>query len=494
MKWTLSKSRILGYLQCPKRLYLEVHHRELVEYSASSERLFRIGDEVGKLAQEFLMPGGILIDYDPGLRKAVATTQNYLSDLLDITLYEATIQTQNVQIRADLLSKKKDVIDVIDVVEVKSSTSVKEQYLVDCAIRYWVMDEAGYRPTKINIAHINNQFVYQGDENYARLFEVVDITEDIGEHVGLVPEWISQANAILAGDLPEVKLGDQCTKPYDCPFIAHCWKDVSVIEYPIAKFPGLAKRKKQELIDTGYQDVRNVPKGFIDDEKLLARLNAYKTGEHVIPKELQDEFSQLGFPRYCLDFETIGFAVPRWKDTRPYEALPFQWSCHIEEETRNIHPREFLDTSGKPPMRSFSDALIGAVGIIGPIIVYSSYERTVLRGLITRFPNLEEQLQSIIDRLYDMYIPIKKYYFHRDLQGSYSIKKVLPMLVPELNYASLDGVSDGMMAQQAYGELIDEKTSFARKEKLMDDLLEYCKLDTLAMVELVRTLSNEKSP
>jgi hypothetical protein len=457
-----------------------------MRYSSSSEMVFSIGNEVGELAQEVLMPGGILIPYGPGLRKAVETTQSYLNDLFDITLYEATLQTKNVQVRADLLSRIKDYVDVI---EVKSSTGVKDLYLIDCAIQYWVMSEAGFTPSKLSLAHINNQFVYQGDMNYAGLFEVVDITEDISEHVDQVPVWVSDANKVVAGDCPEVEVGDQCTKPYACPFIDYCWKDASIVEYPISKFPGLPKKKKQELIDTGYEDVRDVPNGFIEDETLLTRLNAYKTGEHVIPQELREEFSRLEFPRYYLDFETIGFAVPRWKGTRPYEALPFQWSCHVEDEAGEIRHLEFLDTSGEPPMRSFSDALICALDEVGPVIVYTNYERTVLRGLIKRFPVLEAQLQRIIDRLYDMHAPIKKHYFHRDLQGSYSIKKVLPAVMPELDYSHLDGVSDGMMAQQAYFDLITDKLDINKRNMLTDELLEYCKLDTLAMVEIVRKLS-----
>jgi len=281
MKWTLSKSRLLSFLQCPKRLYLEVHHRNLMEYSAFSEIVFRIGNEVGEVAQEVLMPGGMLIEYDRGLRKAVETTHKYLNDLFDVTLYEATLQTQNVQVRADLLSKEKDFIDVV---EVKSSTSVKELYRVDCAIQYWVMDGAGFTPSKISLAHINNQFVYQGEGDYSGLFQVVDLTNDISEHVEQVPGWVEQANKIIAGDLPNVEVGDHCNKPYACPFIDHCWKDVAVVEYPVTKFLGLNKDKKLELVGAGYEDARDVPDGMLDNDLLQTRLNAYRTGEQVIPQ------------------------------------------------------------------------------------------------------------------------------------------------------------------------------------------------------------------
>jgi hypothetical protein len=486
MKWTLSKSRILSFLQCSKRLYLEVHHRNLIKYSSSSEIAFRIGDEVGETAREVLMPGGILIEYDRGLRKAVETTHKYLNDLFDVTLYEATLQTQNIRIRADLLSRDKNSIHVV---EVKSSTGVKEIYRVDCAIQYSVMDGAGFTPDKISLAHINNQFVYQGDGNYNGLFEIVDLTAEVSERAEQVPDWIEQANKTIAGKPPEIEVGDHCTRPYACPFIGHCWKDVPVIEYPVTKFPGLKKSKSTELMNAGYEDIRDIPDGLLGNDTLQARLNACRTGEQIIPGELRNKLEQLQFPRYYLDFETIGFAVPKWSGTRPYEQLPFQWSCHVEDKSMAVSHTGFLDTSGNPPMRSFSEALIDALGDSGPVIVYSTFEKTVLRNLQERYPELRERLQSIIDRLFDLLQPIKTYYFHRDLQGSYSIKNVLPTVVPELNYADLVDVQDGMMAQQAYLEIINEKTTLERKQSLTDSLLKYCEMDTFAMVKLIQNLS-----
>jgi hypothetical protein len=150
---------------------------------------------------------------------------------------------------------------------------------------------------------------------------------------------------------------------------------------------------------------------------------------------------------------------------------------------------EFLDTSGNPPMRAFSEALIDTVGNFGPIVVYTPFEKTVLRNLQERFPELADQLQCIIDRLFDLYQPIKEHYFHRDLQGGHSIKKVLPTVVPELNYADLVDVQDGMMAQQAYLEIINKETTPERKQSLIGSLSKYCEMDTFAMVKLVQNLS-----
>ena len=185
-------------------------------------------------------------------------------------------------------------------------------------------------------------------------------------------------------------------------------------------------------MNAGYEDARDIPDGLLGNEILQTRLNAYRTGKQVIPNELRNKLNQLKFPRYYLDFETIAFAVPRWSGTRPYEQQPFQWSCHVEDKSMGISHIEFLDTSGNPPMRAFSEALIDTVGNFGAIVVYTTFEKTVLYKLKEQFPELADQLQCIIDRLFDLYQPIKEHYFHRDLQGSYSIKECIA------NYCSRD--------------------------------------------------------
>ncbi|MGM0423628.1 MAG: DUF2779 domain-containing protein [Thermodesulfobacteriota bacterium] len=196
------------------------------------------------------------------------------------------------------------------------------------------------------------------------------------------------------------------------------------------------------------------------------------------------------YPRYFLDFETIQFAVPIWEGTRPYQQLPFQWSCHVEQEPGVISHLEFLDLSGHPPMRSFAESLISACGESGPIFVYANFEARIIREMIQQHPDLAGPLEVILERIVDLLPIVQQHYYHPQMHGSWSLKAGLPCLNPELDYSSLDGVQDGYQAQVAYMEAISQDTTSRRKEEILQELSAYCKMDTLALVRIIEVLSN----
>jgi hypothetical protein len=203
----------------------------------------------------------------------------------------------------------------------------------------------------------------------------------------------------------------------------------------------------------------------------------------------RETLEALPYPRYYLDFETVGPAVPFWVGTRPYRAVPVQWSCHIEEQDGRLSHKEFLDLSGEPPMRALAEQMIASLGASGPVLMYTSYEKTVINGLIELFPDLGEPLQKIINRLYDLYPVVKENYYHPNMLGSWSIKAVLPCIAPHMNYAELEGISEGMGASDGFIEAINPETTPERKAELEEQLLRYCKFDTEAMAEIVRFFS-----
>lgn len=192
--------------------------------------------------------------------------------------------------------------------------------------------------------------------------------------------------------------------------------------------------------------------------------------------------NDLDWPRYYLDFETITFAVPIWTATRPYEQLPFQWSCHVERQPGVLEHAEYLDTTGVSPMRSFAESLVRQLGDTGPLFVYSAFGSTRLRELASRYPDLAGAIHDVIDRLVDLLPLTRKHYYHPAMKGSFSIKAVLPTVAPDLNYETLNEVHDGTEAQVAYLEMVDTDASPERQVQLGKALLAYCKLDTLAMV------------
>jgi Domain of unknown function(DUF2779) len=204
-----------------------------------------------------------------------------------------------------------------------------------------------------------------------------------------------------------------------------------------------------------------------------------------VDAELRTLVGSLPFPRYYLDFETVAPAVPIFTGTRPFEALPFQWSCHIEPGRGRVEHAEFLDLGAEPPMRRLAEQLLATLGTTGPIVVYTPYERRVLKDLAARYADLAAGLASLDERIVDLHPPTRRHYYHPAMRGSWSIKAVLPTVAPELSYGALGEVQDGLAAQNAYLEAITPGTSDARRAALRRALLAYCRQDTLALVKLV---------
>ena len=239
----------------------------------------------------------------------------------------------------------------------------------------------------------------------------------------------------------------------------------------------------------GIEDIRDIPEGRLSSttQEWVRRVTI--AGE----PELKPDAADVGaydYPRYYLDFETIQFAVPIWEGTRPYEALPFQWSCHIELASGELRHEEYVDTVGNPPMRICAESLLRVVGKEGPVFTYAPYEKRVLNALAAHYPDLAEDLHKLIERLVDLLPIVRRTYYHPDMLGSWSIKNVLPTVAPHLDYGSLGEVQDGNAAGTAYLRIINPETDNAECQRLVCELLAYCKLDTLAMVELVKYLSS----
>ena len=192
----------------------------------------------------------------------------------------------------------------------------------------------------------------------------------------------------------------------------------------------------------------------------------------------------LPYPRYYLDFETVQFAVPVWAGTSPFQQVVFQWSCHVEERPGELRHREFLDTSGEAPVRAAAETLLEALGDRGPIFVYHDFEKWRIMEMAAMLPDLAPALDAAAGRLVDLLRLTRDHYRHPALNGSYSLKVVLPTVDAELDHALLEEVQDGLSAQAAYHEAVDAATPQERRQALRASLLEYCGLDTLALVRV----------
>lgn len=481
----LSKSKVTSGLQCPKRLYLEIHSPELIQFSKGAERAFEIGHEVGVAAQR-LFPDGILISPEQQLAVTLEQTTRQMSAHESATLFEPTFQYGSVLVKADVLVKN---AERSELVEVKSSTDLKAHYLQDIAIQSWVIEGAGYPIGRSTLWHIDSSFVYPGGGDYHGLFKAIDVTDDIAPLRAAVPAWIEKCQQVLAGTEPVVAVGKQCTEPNECPFIAHCSPPTT--EYPVTILPRGGKLAAS-LIEEGYVDLRDVPGHRLEKENHLRVWRVTRSGTAEKDTELVEQLTTLPYPRYFLDFETIQFAVPIWAGTRPYEQLPFQWSCHVQIRDGTIEHREFLDTSGEAPMRQFAESLLDALDADGPIFVYSGFEKTTIKGLIKRFPDLAVRLENVIHRFVDLLPLARDHYYHPAMKGDWSIKYVLPTIAPELSYDRLGEVRDGTAAQTAYLEIIAADTPPSRRDALAADLREYCGRDTEALVEVVRFFEDRR--
>ncbi len=370
-------------------------------------------------------------------------------------------------------------------VEIKASASVKDGQVKDCAIQTWLIERAGIPVRSIALAVINNAFVYPGAGNYYGLFRHEDVTERVRILVRQVPDWVRDCRTVLRSAMPDVKTGGQCSDPYDCPFIEHCSEGEP--PYPVKSLPG-RKNVARALEAEGIFDIRDIPAGRLSrpEHKRVVRIT--KSGKPEINPNAKAVLKQYPYPRYYLDFETISFTVPIWPGTRPFQQIPFQWSCHVEHADGRIEPRWFLDTSGEMPARGTAESLVQTMGKKGPIFMYAPFERRVINDLTEEFPDLAPQLKRIGDRLVDLLPIVKENYYHSNMKGSWSLKAVTSCMAPEMSHAKLGEVTDGTAAQRAYIEIIAPGTDGARRDELRNKLLDYCQLDTMAMITITRKL------
>jgi hypothetical protein len=478
----LSKSRLTAWRQCPRRLWLQIYQPELAGVSAEAEQRFQVGYEVGDVAQS-LYPNGTLID-DDNLADAIISTRKSLAEHPDLPVFEATFQHDGLLVRCDLLLPTPRGFRMV---EVKSSTKVKPYHIDDCAIQTWVLQQNNIRIATTELAHIDTSFVYSGDNNYHGLFHHEKLDAEIEALIEQVPDWIADARTVLASTEPDILPGSQCDDPFECPFKAHCNQHIDAEiepEYPLSVFYRMPGATIETLRAKGHTDARTVPEEYLNHtQRWIQRVS--QSGEYELDVTAAQILTAYPYPRYYLDFETIAFAVPRWAQTSPYRTqVPFQWSCHVEQKDGALEHDMFLQVSGEDPRRECAESLVAALGTHGPVFVYyQAFEKGRISELAELFPDLADKLLAINQRIVDLLPIARAHYYHPDMQGSWSIKAVLPTIAPDLVYSDLT-VSGGMAAQDAYREIVHPQTPEKRKAELTKGLRDYCTLDTLAMVRL----------
>ncbi len=482
----LSKSKFLSGLQCHKRLYLEIHQPSLAAPpDASMQAILDMGTEIGILAQQ-RFPGGVLVK--AGFRQreaAIAETAALLQRSEILAIFEGAFEYDGVLVRVDVLERvqrREEGSPSWRLIEVKSSSRVKDVHLDDLAIQSHVVQGTGLRLDATSLMHINTGYLYQGGEVHLEaLFSIEDVSEAVTDRRGQVLERLAAMKTVLLKSEPPVIEPDQhCHTPYECPFWAHCTK-----EKPsrwIYHLPG-KKEMVNHLVQQGITTIDEIP----DGTRLSDAQRRVKANVEWISSELEKVLRSVTYPVHHLDIETVMLALPRFPLTRPYQPIPVQWSNHIELESGELSHQEFLHSEASEPRKQWAQALIESLGEKGSIVVYSAYEEAIIRQLAGTYPEFKSAFRSILKRLWDLLPVIRGHYYHPDFNGSYSIKSVLPAVVPSLGYDDL-AIQAGGQAAAEYYRMVFVETDWVEKAELRESLLRYCARDTLAMVELRRVL------
>lgn len=438
------------------------------------------GIKIGKLACE-LYPGGRRIETENiSFDESVAQTYDLMNDENTPAIFEASFQFENIRIRVDILVRDND--GRWDIVEVKSATSVKEEYYYDVGFQYYVLKSLGIDVSKAGLMHLNREYCYNGREyELDKLFVLKDLTTEVLERADVLRQNVDLFNKVVAmEEPPEPNISTHCRA---CIFLDHC--PYHQTEYPTLLLPRINKAKYDELRGRGINDIKEVPENFpLSDKQKIVRDSVINESEYIA-MVLAEELRLPEYPLYFLDFESFATALPRFPGTHPYDQIVFQWSCHKLNRDGSLEHFEFLNDDGNDPREAFIKSLLAILGEKGSIIHYAPFEKTRLNELADNFPQYKARLTSTVERLWDLLQHLYGNYYHYKMKGSYSIKTILPILVPDLSYDDLK-IRDGDMASMGYIYLLDPGIDLQVKQDIRESLLRYCGRDTLAMVEIFR--------
>lgn len=479
----LSKSLYIRGLQCHKSLYLHKHSPELKdEVDESTEAIFQQGYEVGDYAKG-LFPGGVEIPYEANnYGGQVEKTQEAIGSGEKI-IYEAAFCHDNVFVKVDILRKGTRGWEIY---EVKSSTEVHDVHLDDAALQYYVVAGSGLPVSKTHVVTINNQYVRQGNIEPKKLFSITNVGISVEVKQNDIVKNLKKLRKMLGGDIPVIDIGDHCSDPYDCDFMGHCWSHIP--ENSVFDLCG-SNARKLALYKKGILRMEDAPLDELEARQVFQVEASLKQLEIVSSEYVTEFIDSLWYPLYFLDFETIQPAVPPFDGVRPYRQIPFQYSLHyIERKGAKPKHIEYLAEPGEDPREPVAKRLTNEIPQDACVLAYNkSFEIGVLKELQEWCPKYSKKLDRIISNIRDLRDPFsKRHVYHWKMNGSASLKSVLPALIPEMTYEGME-VSHGGEAQQAYFEMCaiedpQERTRIRRA------LLEYCNQDTLAMVKLLEKI------
>ena len=484
---SLSKSRFISGSQCHLRLWYDSYERDLAPPpDARLQATFDTGHEVGELACR-RYPDGHAIRHDHRhVREALDETREVVEAGTAPAIFEAAFRHDDVLVRADILERLPG--GGWRLGEVKSSTGVKDHFVLDLAVQLWVLRGAGLDVREAEVVTLNGDYVYDGVRlDLHALFKrhpLTDQAEALQDRVaGDVPRML----AMLGGAAPpEIAPGKHCFDPYRCAYYDHCTRDAVRPDHGIGELWRLHPSRRTKLEAAGIEEIRDIPDDFplTDLQRIVRR--AVNEGRPVVHGDIAAKLAGLQAPVRYLDFETFMPAIPRFAGTSPYDAIPFLFSVHTDSNGAAADHADYLHEREDDPRPELADRLIEAMGTSGSICTYSHYEGSVLRGLAAALPERAEELQAISARLFDLLPVVRETYYHPGFSGSFSTKSVLPVLAPGMGYDDLE-ISEGTMASVQYMQALATDDREERQRTFVN-LRAYCERDTYAMVRLREAL------
>ena len=479
----LSKSKYLNGLQCPKYLWIQVNEPERIpELDTVTQYLFNQGHLVGEYAKQ-LFPDGINIPQDDFMEN-IGKTKELLAERKP--LFEAGILSGKIYSRVDILNPVNE--DEWDIIEVKSSTSVKDVHIDDVSFQKHCCEKAGLKIRNCKLVYINTQYVKNCEIDPKELFILEDISAQVEEVSECIEERVLNLLEVISNKTcPEVNIGKHCLAPYECSLRAACWGFLP--ENSIFDLRG-GKTKQFSLYEQGIISIKDIPNGIpLSRQQQIQKECVIKGTTHVEKEEIRLFLDMLKYPLYYLDFETMGPAIPIYDGVRPYQTIPFQFSLHIVEndESEPVH-HSFLADSIEDPRHQILHELQRLLGSEGSIIAYNSgFEEGVLKELVKAFPEYTDWLEGILIRIVDLLFPFSNFhYYHASQKDTASLKKVLPAITGK-GYEEMD-IGAGMDASIAYERITYGSATKEEIARVRADLIKYCKLDTEGMIWIVDKL------
>ena len=487
MASTLSKSKYLAGLQCPRRLWLASREPGLgTSPSTGLSARFDDGAEIGRRARG-LFAGGVVVD-DAGHDEAMARTRQLLADPQVGAIFEAAFEHAGVRVRVDVLERLPG--GTWGLREVKASTRVRDVHLHDVAVQRFVVEGAGLRLDSVEVLHVESDYV-RGDAgiDWRRFFRRTDVNAETAALLPDVPGRVAAFTRVLElPAAPAVEPGSHCFVPYGCDFWEHCTAGKPADW--VFRLPWRDEELSDRLRAAGIERITEIPEDFALTAMQGRARTAWRAGALHVEPALAAALVSTGPPTDYLDFETTFPVIPLYAGTRPYQQIPCQWSLHRADAEGQVTHHEFLADTRADPRPAFADALLHALRqSSGPILVWSTFESYRLVELADALPDRAAEIEAVQARLVDLLPIVREHVYHPEFAGSFSIKRVAPVLAPEVRYDDLEGVADGGAAATALLRLARGAIESADEEaRLRRALLEYCGRDTLALLELHRQL------